>query len=150
MGFLSFSSRLLSSARFLFSKWSAPLRRARSALLGLTSPGPTFLFLSHSTLQPINLTGDRNNPSLIDVTSHHSFMVLRLGTGESSLCFRFCFPRLVTISGVHRLISSSSNGQMPVDPPPSTPAVELAFHAASTSSGFQPAHEKFISRLQAD
>lgn len=72
-------------ARFLFSKWSVPLRRARFALLGLYHPALLFLLcLSHSTLQPRNLTGDRNNPSLIDVTSHHSFMVLRLGTGESS------------------------------------------------------------------
>lgn len=81
MGFLFFILVYfhLSLVSYLVFKWLAPLRRARNVLLGLNHL-PAILFLSHSILQPIHLTVGRNNLSLIDVTSHHSFMVLRLGT----------------------------------------------------------------------
>lgn len=85
MGFLFFSFLFLFTSPLALSclvfKWLAPLRRARNVLLGLNHL-PAILFLSHSILQPIHLTVGRNNLSLIDVTSHHSFMVLRLGTAN--------------------------------------------------------------------
>jgi hypothetical protein len=83
MGFLSFTLVYfrLSHRSYLVFKWLAPLGRARIALLGLYHL-LAILFLSHSILQPIHMTVGRNNFSLIDVTSHHSFMVLRLGTAN--------------------------------------------------------------------
>jgi hypothetical protein len=76
--------------------------------------GPTFL--SHSTLQPINLTGGRNNLSLIDVTSHHSFMVLRLGFGELVRCLpcvlNYASSRHYIRRAPFNIIPGLSNGQM--------------------------------------
>lgn len=83
MGFLFFVLLYfhLSLLSCLVFKWLTPLRRARIVLLGLYHL-LAILFLSHSILQPIHLTVGRNNLSLVDVTSHHSFMVLRLGTAN--------------------------------------------------------------------
>lgn len=61
--------------------------------------------------------------------------------------FSILLPRLVTISGVHRLIPSFSNGQMPVDPPPLTRR-GTSLPCCINSQWFQPAHEKNF-RLQA-
>lgn len=78
--FFYFHPSLVSCLGF---KWLAPLRRARIALLGLYHLlAILFFFVPFRSFSLIHLTVGRNNLSLIDVTSHPSFMVLRLGTAN--------------------------------------------------------------------
>jgi len=53
------------------------------------------LFLFPFDASAYNFDCGRNDLPLIDVTSHHSFMVLRLGNGELERFFVLCFPILL-------------------------------------------------------